>query len=252
MAVSEAERKHIAYLVDAGLSDRHIADLTNTSVATVYCVRQRLKTGIGPSYGKPPSNINMIPGDKYLNQDMKIYVTENEIDSSYDTTLYDSVDPFAQLTKTRLHTQNSTLPYLQDQLIREFSNIVIKSEDGTEFRLNELLFASWSKCASDMIKDSFALDNDIVILSEYSPQEVKIFCDFIMRGTLPCSMMDIVNKTLNEDLDNLFLNFGVNLYSIVTGSSFLLPQVKLEDCCALQKNIKADFENLARLFRNRS
>ena len=227
MAVSEAEQKHIAYLVGAGLSDRHIADLTKSSVATVYCARQRLKARIDINYEKTTSSINMIPGetvDICLDQDIKPDVTDNEIDL---------VDPFAELT--RIHTQNSTLPYLQDELISEFSNIVIKSEDGTKFQLNELLFLSWSKCASDMIKDSFALDNEIVISSEYSPQELKIFCDFIMRGTLPCSMMDIVNKILNEDLDNLFLNFGVNLYSIVTGSSFLLPQVKLEDCCKVKE-----------------
>ena len=238
MAVSEAEQKHIAYLVGAGLSDRHIADLTKTSVATVYCARQRLKTGIGLNYEKTTSSNDMIPSetvDICLDQNIKYDVTDNEIDSSYDTS-YGLVDPFAELTKTRIHTQNSTLPYLQDELISEFSNIVIKSDDGTEFQLNELLFLSWSKCASDMIKDSFALDNGIVISSEYSPQELKIFCDFIMRGTLPCSMMDIVNKTLNEDLDDLFLNFGVNLYSIVTGSSFLLPQVKLEDCCKVEEH----------------
>ena len=119
------------------------------------------------------------------------------------------------------------LPYLDDSVLERFSNIIIKSEDGAEFHLNELLFVSWSKCGNEMIKDSY-INDKIIISSEYCKSELKMFCDFIMKGILPCSIIDILNGKISPQLHNVFVGFGVDLVSKLSHCSFLNPSVKIE------------------------
>ena len=119
------------------------------------------------------------------------------------------------------------LPYLEDSVLGQFSNVIIKSEDGTEFYLNELLFVSWSKCGIEMIKDSYVNDK-IIISSEYCKSELNMFCDFITKGILPCSIIDILNGKISPQLLNVFQSFGVDLVSKLSHCSFLNPSVKIE------------------------
>ena len=115
---------------------------------------------------------------------------------------------------------NSTkIPYLNPETIEEFAQIIIKLEDGREIKLNHLCLASWSRRFSAKLLYSshnnnvfFEEQNDnITISSNYNFEEVVIFRDFIMKGVLPCSENDIRNDKLPHEINNIFLNFGIDL-----------------------------------------
>ena len=118
--------------------------------------------------------------------------------------------------KQRLISTCPQLPYLSEIFNEEFSNVIIKSEDGNEIRINHLFMASWSKFSKELLQDALSYkDKEVVISSNFTRSDLKIFQDFVMKGALPCSESVIINNKLSKDIDNLFLSFGINLSYIV-------------------------------------
>ena len=116
----------------------------------------------------------------------------------------------------------SRFPDLKDSVVKEFANIVIKSEDGGEICVNILFLVSWSRFAKAILKDALNKDHDVIISSNIIQSDLKIFHDFIMKGILPCAEMDIINGEMSSETNNLFLSFGVDLNIIV--KSFLIKE----------------------------
>ena len=57
--------------------------------------------------------------------------------------------------KQRLISTCPQLPYLSEIFNEEFSNVIIKSEDGNEIRINHLFMASWSKFSKELLSTLF-------------------------------------------------------------------------------------------------
>ena len=113
---------------------------------------------------------------------------------------------------------DSPLPYLNHSIIEEFSQIVVISEEGAQFRLNHLLLVSWSPFAKNFMKGSFCPligainSDDVVISTNFTQMELKMLQNFIMRGDLPCSENEILNGTTSPEIDlQVFTSFGINL-----------------------------------------
>ena len=118
----------------------------------------------------------------------------------------------------KLHLNTTTpVPYLDIKVIEDFASLIIKAEDGHIVYINHLILVAWSNISKQVLKDIPIVDfkDDVVILSNFSQWELKIFHDFVMKGVLPISDMDIINNKLSSEIDNVFLSFGVNLKAIV-------------------------------------
>ena len=109
-----------------------------------------------------------------------------------------------------------TLPYLEKYVIDDFSQIVIKSEDGYEILINHLVLASFCNIATKLFEDALLQNaENTIISSNLSQSELKQISDFISKGALPCSKTDIANGKLSCDTNNVFLSLGINLENIV-------------------------------------
>ena len=116
------------------------------------------------------------------------------------------------------------VPYLNQDIIKEYSDLVIKSTDGNTIILNQLVLVCWSKYMKEMFLDSIEDQNNLVILTNANRDELKLLHDFIMTGALPCAIFEIQNGKLPADIDNLFQSFGIDLRCIVNSI-----MIKLED-----------------------
>ena len=151
------------------------------------------------------------------------------------------------------------LPYLNHSIIEEFSQIVVISEEGAQFRLNHLLLVSWSPFAKHFIKGGFCPVNfpaiqsdDVVISTNFTQMELKMLHNFIMRGDLPCAEDEILNGNLNPEIDMVFTSFGINLNLILNSKYIKIEQDNLEDVCdqkmeVCDDNISSNFTSANQL-----
>ena len=70
---------------------------------------------------------------------------------------------------------------------------------------------------SEYIEDS---NQEIIISSNMSKSELEIILDFVMKGNLPCSELDILNDQVPGEISSLFASFGIDICDIV--KSFLI------------------------------
>ena len=99
----------------------------------------------------------------------------------------------------KLHLNTTTpVPYLDIKVIEDFASLIIKAEDGHIVYINHLILVAWSNISKQVLKDIPIVDfkDDVVILSNFSQWELKIFHDFVMKGVLPISDIDIINNKL--------------------------------------------------------
>ena len=75
---------------------------------------------------------------------------------------------------------NKKLPYLNQEIMDAFSYVRIKSEDGHEILINNLILIAWSDFSKDLLED--LKNEDIVISTNFTFEELKFFNDFIMKG----------------------------------------------------------------------
>ena len=129
---------------------------------------------------------------------------------------------------TTLSSTLETLPYLEKSVIDDFSQIVIKSEDGYEILINHLVLASFSNIATELFEDALLHNaENTIISSNLSQSELIQISDFISKGALPCSKTDIANGNLSCDTNKVFLSLGINLENIVKSN-----------CQKSEKNVK--------------
>ena len=74
------------------------------------------------------------------------------------------------------------IPYLTKTIIKDFANLIIKSDDGTELKINHLLLISWSNYFKDILQVPMMNNYDIVISSNLNNSDLKMLCDFITKG----------------------------------------------------------------------
>ena len=114
-------------------------------------------------------------------------------------------------------TSAKSLPYLENTNIEEFADVVIKSENNVDVFINQLLLLSWSNLSKDLLQNNFLNGLDSVISTNLSDSDLKILHDFVMKGVLPCSENDILTDKLSNDINNIFMVFGINLKLAVSG-----------------------------------
>ena len=130
------------------------------------------------------------------------------------------------------------VPYLEDNNIEEHLNLSITSEDGHELLFNNLFLVSWSEISKQIIEDAANLDTKMVILSNFSRSDLKVFQDFIMKGVLPMSDTDILRDMLPSSIQNIFSSFGMDLKKILKDIKFgKVPSKQFNTSYPLQSQI---------------
>ena len=113
------------------------------------------------------------------------------------------------------------LPYLDKTVVEEFAQIVVKSKDGQEILINHLFLLGWSSLPKDLLQDAFTHNQDNLIIStNCSHDSIEKLRDFIMKGVLPCSEIDIINDKLPKEINSAFQSFGIHL-KVVINSFFI-------------------------------
>ena len=115
-----------------------------------------------------------------------------------------------------MQMQNFTIqqiPWVQEHVLEEYADLVIKSNDGQDIKINHLLLVSCSEIAKRIIRDAARLGqkDDLIISSNLNYSDLKVFQDFIMKGNLPCPQESILNDELPPEIDAIFSCFGVDL-----------------------------------------
>ena len=93
---------------------------------------------------------------------------------------------------------DTKLPYLDEQVIKDFSNITIISEDNERFQINPVLLLSWIRIGGaihfvkddkpmkkPMIKvldDHFSNDQNVIISSNLKKEDLSMVCSFLEKG----------------------------------------------------------------------
>ena len=97
------------------------------------------------------------------------------------------------------------LPYLQPEVIEDFANLIIKSQDGLVIEVNPWLLVSCSDLMKVVLHDCLVgQDQEAVISTNLSYTDLKNFQEFIMKGVLPCPKEDICNDRMDPHMDAVF------------------------------------------------
>ena len=139
----------------------------------------------------------------------------------------------------------SSVPYLNETEIEEFSHLNIKSSTSGQhlININPLILASWSnvfKCLLQEIGNQHDFEN-VVVISDFSIKELKIMKIFLTKGHLPCSEFEILNDRMPVEISNLFSSFGIDLKSCLKQPNEMsAPQVKEEEGNNFYSEIKSE------------
>ena len=115
--------------------------------------------------------------------------------------------------KIQIRSSFPEVPYLKSEIINKFGNIIVKTADRLEFKINSLILVSVSQLFKNFLKN---IDDDIqevVILSEFDSSDLKIFREFIMEGYLP-------KNAKSSKIEKIFQSFGIDLNRIINGNNF--------------------------------
>ena len=166
-----------------------------------------------------------------------------------------------QSERLKWNENSGPLPYLDDNVIEEFANLCIKSTDGSQIRLNSLFLISWSRLARKLLKDALIQNEEVTISSDHSYFELQMVHSFVMKGILPSPEADIVAGKIDQEINNLFLDFGIDLRFILTSSSIKMEnndtlnefQTYLQTKLEVETDSEAsDFENIEENFQKKS
>ena len=107
--------------------------------------------------------------------------------------------------RAHLSIKIDELYYLNADITDKFAEIVVKSIDGQEIRMNHLLLASLSNLFKIMLDESKCQANEIILYTDFSFENLKILQNFLSKGTLPCSK----ERSISSEISHLFYTFGI-------------------------------------------
>ena len=107
--------------------------------------------------------------------------------------------------RAHLSIKIDQLYYLNDDITDKFAEIVVKSIDGQEIRMNHLLLVSLSNLFKIMLNESKCQANEIILYTDFSFENLKILQNFLSKGTLPCSK----EQNISSEISHLFYTFGI-------------------------------------------
>ena len=143
----------------------------------------------------------------------------------------------------KLRSSFTQVPYLERKIVDDNSNLIIKSEDGHEVKFNHYFLISWSTISKRVLRNFPLVDNEVVISSNLSLTELRVFHDFIMKGSLPTSDVDIMNDKLPNHIESIFLSFGINLKKIVKNFLYGIVENEIEQQDDFQCKLESDDGN---------
>ena len=145
----------------------------------------------------------------------------------------------------RLHVDTSSgpVPYLSRSIIEEYADLIVKAIDGHEVHLNKLLLISWSNGMKNVLSSEYFEDcsQEVIISSNLSKTDLEIIFEFVMKGNLPCSELEILNDQVPEEISSLFASFGIDICDIV--KSFLIKSEEVNQNEISPKPLLHDLEN---------
>ena len=127
------------------------------------------------------------------------------------------------------------MPYLNNDIIKKFGNLVIKTADGLELKINLLILVSVSQMFKDFLNEINDDVLDVVILSEFQSLDLKLFRDFIMEGYLP--------GLISSKVEQLFQSFGINLSEIVVKKNKELTRYSYDEHSFQDQEVKLEDDN---------
>ena len=107
--------------------------------------------------------------------------------------------------RAHLSIKIDQLYYLDDDIAEKFAEIVVKSKDGQEIRMNHLLLVSLSNLFKIMLEESKCQANEVILYTDFSLENLKILQNFLIRGILPCSK----ERNISSEISHLFNTFGI-------------------------------------------
>jgi len=115
--------------------------------------------------------------------------------------------------KIQIRSNFPTVPYLKSDILNKFGNLIVKTADRLEFKINSLILVSVSQLFQNFLKNIYADAQEVVILSEFDSSDLKMFREFIMEGYLP-------KNPKSSKTENIFQSFGIDLDMIINGNKF--------------------------------
>ena len=158
---------------------------------------------------------NEVNDVNHLKSSMNIIELHSTMNSMMDDLETEPINPPIDTTTTspkiNLKTNMIELPYLNSDVIEDFADLKIKSEDGLEIQINPWLLISCSDFMKQVLYDCLFQDQETIISTNLNYTDLKNFQEFIMRGVLPCPKSDIMSNQLDPDIESVFSCFGVDL-----------------------------------------
>ena len=148
-----------------------------------------------------------------LKSSMNIIELNSTMNSMMDDLDTEPINPPIDTTspKINLKTNMIELPYLNSDVIEDFADLKIKSEDGLEIQINPWLLISCSDFMKHVLYDSLFQDQETIISTNLNYTDLKNFQEFIMKGVLPCPKSDILSNQMDPDIESVFACLGVDL-----------------------------------------
>ena len=116
----------------------------------------------------------------------------------------------------------TNVPYLKDSNVSHYADVKVKSENGNEFSFNKLHFVALMMWSPNNLNSDFLerlnTDQDVMISTNFSCQELEMICDFILKGILPCPIDEIFSGEMSRDKVEIFNTFGLDIASILANS----------------------------------
>ena len=140
----------------------------------------------------------------------------------------------------KLKQNLEVIPYLDKAVIEGFADVSIKSNDGENHLVNKLLLISWGRIEGHQFQrallDHHENNEDIIISSDFNSQDVNLFCDFVMKGLLPCSADEIIDGMISDNILRIFKLFGIDLEHII-GSTLISAKIE-----PIEKSVDEDLD----------
>ena len=109
-----------------------------------------------------------------------------------------------------------SFPFLEPEILRDFCNLRILSNDGHHFYLNKCVFAANCKPFATLVRET----EDLAITTDLSKEELGRVINFCVSGTIP-GYRDLEDANILET----FQQFGIHLKDLKIGVEAIYNEV---------------------------